>query len=389
MPRTDHVVAVEPALAERSADVVADTGDRAELAVVEAQRDALAGDLQFLHRSLGQVGDCTEVAPVRLLVHASNFDTRRRILGATHERASGGVAMPARALGLKGSALLLLSSLAPCEHSFAAQPAAPEAVTVITAATMIDGTGAAPRRNVAVVVRADRIVSVGDLGAAELPAGARRIDLGTATLLPGLIDAHTHIFLQGEVPAEGGYDGELLKQPLAFRAARAAASAQRALDQGFTTLRDMGTEGAGYGDVGIKQAIEGGYIPGPRLYVSTLAISSTGGYPLEDYAPELRSLPKGVQLIDGPVEARRAAREQLDHGADWLKVYMTHRSWVGADGRLVSQPTLTVEELARDRGRGPRLGAQGGLPPYNGIGLHARARRRLRLDRARPRDHRR
>ena len=106
----------------------------------------------------------------------------------------------------------------------------------------------------------------------------------------------------------------------------------------------METEGAGYGDVGIKMAIEGGYIPGPRLFVSTRAISTTGGYPLEGYAPEIE-VPKGVQIIDGPVEARKAAREQLDHGADWIKVYMTHRSWVGKNGELVSQPTLTVEEL--------------------------------------------
>src|ERR1039458_8574837 len=106
----------------------------------------------------------------------------------------------------------------------------------------------------------------------------------------------------------------------------------------------MEIEGAGYGDVGIKQAIEGGYIPGPRLFVSTRAISTTGGYPLEGYAPEIE-VPKGVQIIDGPVEARKAAREQLDHGADWIKVYMTHRSWVGKNGELVSQPTLTVEEL--------------------------------------------
>ena len=179
---------------------------------------------------------------------------------------------------------------------------------------------------------------------AHIPAGAAVIDLSQATVLPGLIDAHTHIFLQGEDPAEGGYDIQLLKYPLAFRAARATVSVRRALEQGFTTLRDMETEGAGYGDVGIKMAIEGGYIPGPRLFVATRAISTTGGYPLEGYAPEIE-VPKGVQIIDGPVEARKAAREQLDHGADWIKVYMTHRSWVGKNGELVSQPTLTVEEL--------------------------------------------
>lgn len=221
-------------------------------------------------------------------------------------------------------------------------------ITVIRAGSLIDGTSNSPRRNVIITIRGNTITDIADAGAAgspsNLPAGAAFIDLSQATVLPGLIDAHTHIFLQGEDPAAGGYDIQLLKYPLAFRAARATVSVHRALEQGFTTLRDMETEGAGYGDVGIKMAIEGGYIPGPRMFVSTRAISTTGGYPLEGYAPEIE-VPKGVQIIDGPIEARKAAREQLDHGADWIKVYMTHRSWVGKNGELVSQPTLTVEEL--------------------------------------------
>ncbi|PYX10425.1 MAG: amidohydrolase, partial [Acidobacteria bacterium] len=201
-------------------------------------------------------------------------------------------------------------------------------ITVIRAGTLIDGKSSTPRHDQVIVIRGNRIGSVSDAGSSKMPADAKVIDLSHATVLPGLIDSHTHIFLQGEDPAQGGYDANILKQPLSFRAARATVSARRALEQGFTTLRDVETEGAGYGDVGIKQAIEGGYIPGPRLFVSTRAISTTGGYPLEGYAPELE-MPKGAQIIDGPVEARKAAREQLDHGADWIKVYMTHRSWVG------------------------------------------------------------
>src|SRR5215470_15604019 len=215
---------------------------------------------------------------------------------------------------------------------------------VVRAGTLIDGTSAQLKRNQVIVVRGNRIVSVGDAGSAQAPADAQTIDLGQATVLPGLIDAHTHIFLQGEDPAEGGYDIQLLKYPSSFRAARATVSVRRALDEGFTTLRDLETEGAGYGDVGIKEAIEGGYIPGPRLFVVTRAISTTGGYPLEGYNPDI-VVPKGAQLGDGPVEMRKITREQLDNGADWIKVYMTHRSWADKQGELVSQPTLTVEEL--------------------------------------------
>src|SRR6195256_2537747 len=193
-------------------------------------------------------------------------------------------------------------------------PPVARTLTVIRAGALIDGKSNTLRHDQVVVVRSGRIESVSDAAAAKIPEGADVIDLSRTTVLPGLIDSHTHIFLQGEDPAQGGYDIQLLKYPVAFRAARATVSVRRALEQGFTTLRDMETEGAGYGDVGIKMAIEGGYIPGPRLFVSTRAISTTGGYPLEGYAPEI-DVPKGVQVVDGPVEARKAAREQLDHGA--------------------------------------------------------------------------
>jgi imidazolonepropionase-like amidohydrolase len=244
-----------------------------------------------------------------------------------------------------------------------------QGVTVIRAGTLIDGKSDKPRHDQVIVVRGNHIESVSDAAGAKIPANATVIDLSKATVLPGLIDSHTHIFLQGEDPAQGGYDANILTASLALRAARATVAARRALEQGFTTLRDVETEGAGYGDIGIKQAIEGGYIPGPRLLVVTRAISTTGGYPLEGYAPELE-MPKGAQIVDGPVQARKAAREQLDHGADWIKVYMTHRSWVGKNGELVSQPTLTVEELRaivdETHGWGKRVACHA----YGGIGLH-------------------
>ncbi len=248
------------------------------------------------------------------------------------------------------------------------QTPSPQAVTVIRAGVLIDGKSDQPRRDQVIIVRGNRIESVSDAASVKIPPGATTIDLSGNTVLPGLIDSHTHIFLQGEDPAQGGYDANILKYPLALRAARATVAARRALEQGFTTLRDVETEGAGYGDLGIKMAIEAGYIPGPRLIVSTRAISTTGGYNLEGYAPEL-DMPKGAQIIDGPVEARKAAREQLDHGADWIKVYMTHRSWVGKKGELISQPTLTLEELKAIVDETHGWGKKVACHAYNGIGL--------------------
>jgi len=242
-----------------------------------------------------------------------------------------------------------------------------EQVTVIRAGTLLDGSKGVPRRSQLIFVRGKRIEKVTE-ASAEIPAGANVIDLSASTVLPGLIDSHTHIFLWGEDPAKGGYDENILKAGIALRAARATFACRRALEQGFTTIRDLETEGAGYGDIEIKQAIEEGTIPGPRIFGATRAISTTGGYNLEGYAPEL-DMPKGAQLVDGPIEARKAARQQLEHGADWIKVYMTHRSWVDKEGRLVSQPTLTVEELKAVVDETHGWQKKVACHAYNGIGL--------------------
>jgi imidazolonepropionase-like amidohydrolase len=262
-------------------------------------------------------------------------------------------------------AILLVPGAACLRGQTAASAAAP--VIVIRAGTLIDGASDSPKKNQLIFVRGERIEKVTD-GATAIPAGAKVIDLSAATVLPGLIDSHTHIFLWGEDPAKGGYDVNILKAGIALRAARATYATRRALEQGFTTLRDLETEGAGYGDVEIKQAIEEGTIPGPRLFCATRAISTTGGYNLEDYAPEL-DMPKGAHIVDGPVEARKAARQQLEHGADWIKVYMTHRSWVDKEGKLVSQPTLTVEELQAIVDEAHGWGKKVACHAYNGIGL--------------------
>jgi imidazolonepropionase-like amidohydrolase len=266
---------------------------------------------------------------------------------------------------------LLFSVIAIGQLSPAARPAAassPTQIVVIRAGQLIDGKSDQPRSNQVIVIRGNRIESVGDAATVHLPANARVIDLSRATVLPGLIESHTHIFLQGEDPAQGGYDANILNRPLAYRAARAAVAARRALEQGFTTIRDLETEGAGYGDVGIKEAINDGWIPGPRMFVVTRALSTTGGYPLEGYAPEL-DMPKGAQLADGPVEFRKATREQLANGADGIKVYMTHRSWVDAQGRLQSQPTLTLDEIKAVVDEAHGWGRKVACHAYNGLGL--------------------
>jgi imidazolonepropionase-like amidohydrolase len=261
---------------------------------------------------------------------------------------------------------LTLFSVGARGQSKSASPA-PAPLTIIRAGTLIDGVCDAPRKNQLIFVRGERIEKVLDASIA-IPPGTKVIDLSNATVLPGLIDSHTHIFLWGEDPKKGGYDANILNAGIALRAARATVAARRALEQGFTTIRDVETEGAGYGDIEIKQAIEEGTIPGPRIFGATRAISTTGGYNLEGYAPELE-MPKGVQIVDGPVEARKAARQQLEHGADWIKVYMTHRSWVDKQGNLVSQPTLTVEELQAIVDEAHGWQKKVACHAYNGIGL--------------------
>jgi imidazolonepropionase-like amidohydrolase len=244
-----------------------------------------------------------------------------------------------------------------------------DAVVAIVAANLIDGRSDQVQHNKLIVIKGNRITEVRDASGANSGNNAGWVVLpDTVTVMPGMIESHTHIFLQGEDPAKGGYDVNILKYPLAYRAARATVSARRLLEQGFTTARDVETEGAGYGDIGIRDAINDGWIPGPRLFVVTKALSTTGGYPLEGYAPEL-DLPKGAQIADGPVEFRKATREQLGNGADWIKVYMTHRSWVDKDGHLQSQPTLTLDEIKAVVDEAHGWGKKVACHAYNGIGM--------------------
>jgi imidazolonepropionase-like amidohydrolase len=171
------------------------------------------------------------------------------------------------------------------------------------------------------------------------------IDLSDYFVLPGLIDCHTHVLLQGDITSED-YDVQILKESAAYRTIRAINSCKIALMNGFTTLRDLGTEGAGYADVDIKKAINKGEMIGPRMFVSTLAINTTGHYPIiaGNYSWELH-MPKGVQEITGADEARKAARQQIEYGADWIKVYADRSYYKIEDGSYRGLPNFTPDEL--------------------------------------------
>jgi imidazolonepropionase-like amidohydrolase len=232
------------------------------------------------------------------------------------------------------------------------------APTLIKAAHLIDGVADRRRDGAAVVVDGDRIIEIGaaTVLAANHP-GARVVDLGNATLLPGLIDAHTHVFLNDDV-GPGVYDAILLKDSAPYRAIAAAANARTALMYGFTSLRDLETEGAMYADVDVKTAIARGVVPGPRMQVATRAFAPTGMYPLRGYNWEL-SLPIGVQTIDGAEQARKAVREQVGFGADWIKFYADHGVYEGKPDRPVrSIVNFTPAEAAAIVDEAHRLGVK-------------------------------
>jgi imidazolonepropionase-like amidohydrolase len=203
-----------------------------------------------------------------------------------------------------------------------------------------DGVADSPRAGVVVLVTGNRIAAVGAASEVRAPAGARIIDLPGVTLLPGLIDAHSHIFLHPY--NETLWNDQVLKEPLAYRTIAAVIHCDKTLRAGFTVLRDLGTEGADYADLSVQRAIEEGRIPGPRLQVATRAIVATASYgpgPL-GFAPSFDP-PKGAQEASGEAEILRAVREQVGHGADWVKVYADYRR--GPGGGAV--PTFSGAEL--------------------------------------------
>jgi imidazolonepropionase-like amidohydrolase len=218
--------------------------------------------------------------------------------------------------------------------------AAAAAPVVLLPARVWTGDGDAVHTGWAVLVDNGKISAVGPADGIGAPAGAERIELPDTTLTPGLTDLHSHVFLHPY--NETSWNDQVLKEPEAYRTLEAAAHARDTLQAGFTTLRDLGTEGAGFADVSVKHAIDDGLIPGPNLFVATRAIVATDSYGPgpRGFRPDI-DLPSGAQEVSGVDEVIRAVREQAGHGADWIKVYTDYR--VGLDG--TTQPTFTAAEL--------------------------------------------
>ena len=214
---------------------------------------------------------------------------------------------------------------------------APSPSIVLRPAWVLDGVAKEPHEGWIVLVQGEKIEAVGPAGEVKVPEGARVIELPGATVLPGLIDAHTHVLLHPY--NEAVWNDQVLKEALALRVCRATNHLKSNLLSGFTTIRDLGTEGAGYADVGLKQAVEQGIIPGPRMLVTTRAIVATGSYAPKGFAPEWH-IPQGAEEADGHDALIRVVRDQIGRGADWIKVYAD-----AAMGGGPIRPSFSLDEL--------------------------------------------
>jgi imidazolonepropionase-like amidohydrolase len=233
--------------------------------------------------------------------------------------------------------LLFVSVLLPATKGQQRPAPAPETVYLLKPARVFDGESAQLHEGWAVLVRGQKIEAVGPLRSLNVPREAQTIDLPGLTLLPGLIEAHSHVLLHPY--SETVWNDQVARESLSLRVARATNHLRNTLQAGFTTIRDLGTEGAAYADVGLKQAVEQGIIPGPRVIVTTRAIVATGSYGPKGFASEWR-VPQGAEEADGVDSLTRVVRDQIGHGADWIKIYADYR-W-GTQG---AAPTFSLEEL--------------------------------------------
>jgi len=259
--------------------------------------------------------------------------------------------------------LIFVAALFPSPALLAGDP--PE--TYVRAGKLLDVRAGKMLTNQVIIIRGERIERVAASSDVTIPAGVTVVGFTRATMLPRLIDCHTHIMLTDT--DDSHYDDILLKQSWQYRTILATLNVKRDLEAGFTAMRDVETEGAMYSDVDVRNAINQGLIPGPRLKVSTRGISSTGGYGLEGYSPEV-TVPIGVQTVDGPVEARKAVREQFNYGADLIKIYGTDRYSFTPDGKEVSISNFTFEEVQAIVDEARLKGIKVACHAYDGPGLH-------------------
>jgi imidazolonepropionase-like amidohydrolase len=239
----------------------------------------------------------------------------------------------ARSIALKFLTQVTLVGLAlyfPCPGTRAQQNVPPK-IMALRASRMLDVNSGSIVHDAVILIQDEKIMAAG--ASLKIPAGAEVVDLGDATLLPGLIDCHTHLMARISDDPQG-YGLTLLTKSQAFRALEGAADARVTLHAGFTAVRDVESEGSGYADVALRDAINQGLVEGPRMQVATRGIAAVGRYFPFDISPDLADFPTGAQMISGPEKARRAAREQIGHGANLLKVY--------ADWGV---PTLTIDEI--------------------------------------------
>ncbi|HWZ80765.1 MAG TPA: amidohydrolase family protein [Candidatus Sulfotelmatobacter sp.] len=225
-----------------------------------------------------------------------------------------------------------------CSLALAQSIPAPDHWIAVHAGHLFDGSDKLAADQV-ILIKGDRIVKVGAEKNVPVPADAEVIDLTHATVLPGLIDAHTHVFGNGP-----DFDNQILRDSYQYRTLTALANAQKDLMVGFTTLRDLKTLGAMYSDVDLRNAIDRGIVTGPRMQVATRGIQTTGGFVMRGYSPEV-PLPSALQVVDSPWAGREAVRDQVAHDADLIKVYAAYDFHFTSDGKLVSPPTFTAEEI--------------------------------------------
>jgi imidazolonepropionase-like amidohydrolase len=235
----------------------------------------------------------------------------------------------------------------------------------IRAGRMFDPKSGELRKQQVILIEGTRIVQVGSVEEVQIPPGTETLDFTNATVLPGLIDGHTHVFASGPE-----LDEQMMKESLQYRELEALVNSQRDLYVGFTTLRDLKTLGGMYGDVDLRTAINGGLVEGPRLQVSGRGFQSTGGFHPKGYSRDI-ALPSMLETVDSPWEARKAVREQLFNGADWIKFYATNDFSFAPDGTMVIPPQFTFEEIqalveeAHDRGHKVSCHAFGGKGLHN------------------------